>query len=119
MEDTPETPAQIVSRLLSERRPRPGIGEYSCPSDQLEEAVSEIWSQVLRIDRVGRDDNIFDLGGDSLHMTQIAARIWQRFRSTISIETFFENLTVAEIAAVLRKTGAQQCNLKMPDSHEE
>ena len=100
-----DSPAHVVSRIRSERRPRPDIGEYTAPADELEGAVSEIWSEVLRIDPIGRQDNIFDFGGDSLHMTQIAARIWTRFHVRISIDTFFENLTVASITAVVRDAG--------------
>jgi acyl carrier protein len=100
-----DSPAHVVSRIRSERRPRPDIGEYTAPADELEGAVSEIWSEVLRIDPIGRQDNIFDFGGDSLHMTQIAARIWTRFHVRISIDAFFENLTVASIAAVVRDAG--------------
>ena len=105
MDTFSDSPAQVVSRIRSERRPRPEIGEYTAPADELESAVSEIWSEVLRIDPIGRQDNIFDFGGDSLHMAQIAARIWTSFHVRISIDTFFENLTVASIAAVVRNSG--------------
>jgi acyl carrier protein len=99
-----DTPAQVVSRIVFERRPRPAIGAYTAPADELEKAVSEIWAGVLRIDQVGREDNIFDIGGDSLHMTQIATRIWSSFHVRISIDVFFDNLTVASIAAVVRNS---------------
>lgn len=105
MDGLSDTPAQVVSRIRLERRPRPAIGAYTAPADELEKAVSEIWSGVLRIDQIGREDNIFDVGGDSLHMTQIAARIWSSFHVRISIDTFFENLTVASIAAIVRNSG--------------
>lgn len=100
-----DTPAQVVSRIRLERMPRPAIGTYTAPADELEKAVSEIWAGVLRMDQIGREDNIFDLGGDSLHMTQIATRIWSSFHVRISIDTFFDNLTVASIATVVRKSG--------------
>jgi acyl carrier protein len=105
MDRLSDTPAEVVSRIQFERRPRPPIGGYTAPADELEAGVSEIWSGVLRIDQIGRDDNIFDLGGDSLHMTQIAARLWSRFHVRIAIDIFFENLTVASIAAVVRSSG--------------
>jgi|ERR1700685_458143 phthiocerol/phenolphthiocerol synthesis type-I polyketide synthase E len=105
MDTFSDNPAEVVSRIRSERKSRPEVGEYTAPTDELEVAVSEIWSEVLRIEPIGPQDNIFDFGGDSLHMAQIAARIWTRFRVRISIDTFFENLTVASIAAVVRNSG--------------
>jgi acyl carrier protein len=101
MDSLPETPAQIVSRLVSERKPRPEIGEYLAPVGEVEEIVAQIWSELLRIDQIGRDDNIFELGGDSLRMIQILARIWRKLKVRIPIETFFENLTVAELGVVI------------------
>jgi acyl carrier protein len=105
MNGSSDTPAQVVSRILFERRPRPAIGPYTAPADELENTVAEIWSGVLRIEQIGREDNIFDIGGDSLHMVQIASRIWSSFHVRISIDTFFENLTVASIASVVRNSG--------------
>jgi acyl carrier protein len=50
---------------------------------------------------VGREDNFFILGGDSLHMTRIASRLRRQFGVEISMEDFFEEPTVAGIAKLL------------------
>jgi aryl carrier-like protein len=47
---------------------------YSAPSSERERLLAEIWAEVLRVEQVGTSDNIFELGADSLHMFQIAAR---------------------------------------------
>ncbi len=44
------------------------------PRNPEEQKMSEIWSEVLRVKVVGIDDNLFELGADSLHVFQIVAR---------------------------------------------
>jgi len=47
---------------------------YVAPQTPQEEQMAAIWADVLHLERVGVDDNIFELGADSLHVFQIAAR---------------------------------------------
>lgn len=101
MPESPVTPAEMVSKLNAERRPRPMIGDYSFPEGDVERVLSELWSQVLRIDRIGRLDNLFDLGGDSLNMMQLSAQIRRRFGVEIAIDEFFEDPTIATIASLI------------------
>jgi acyl carrier protein len=104
MKRLPETPSQIVSRLLSNRRCRPEVGEFAAPIGATEEAIAEIWSEVLRIDRIGRNDVFLDFGGDSVHMFRIAARIWSQFEVKIPMDMFFDNPTVGRFAEVVTKS---------------
>jgi amino acid adenylation domain-containing protein len=48
--------------------------EYIAPRTPEEQTLAKIWAEVLRLDRVGVEDNLFELGGDSLHVFQISAR---------------------------------------------
>ena len=47
---------------------------YAAPRTPEEETMAAIWAEVLRLQRVGINDNLFELGADSLHVFQIAAR---------------------------------------------
>jgi aryl carrier-like protein len=47
---------------------------YMAPRSPEEQTLSRIWAEVLRLDQVGVNDNLFELGADSLHVFQIAAR---------------------------------------------
>src|SRR5205823_5940342 len=47
---------------------------YVAPRNAREHTLADIWAKVLRIDRVGVDDSLFELGADSLHVFQISAR---------------------------------------------
>jgi hypothetical protein len=53
---------------------------------------------LLGIQRVGIYDNYFELGGDSLLATQIIYRIRERFNVEVTLDKFFEDHTVAELA---------------------
>ncbi len=58
------------------RHPRPALGTpFVAPRDRAEQAVAEIWGDFLKLEEVGRDDNFFDLGGNSLVGIMVVSRI--------------------------------------------
>ncbi|BCA29115.1 non-ribosomal peptide synthase/polyketide synthase [Metapseudomonas otitidis] len=74
--------------------------EYVAPTSELEQRLSTIWQEVLRVERVGITDNFFELGGDSIVSIQIASRSRQAGLE-VSPRLVFENQTVAQLAAAL------------------
>ncbi len=75
-------------------------GEYVGPRTATEEMLCGIWSEVLRVERVGVHDNFFELGGDSILSIQIIAKI-QEQGFGCSIQDLFERPEIAELAALL------------------
>ncbi|SEG84348.1 amino acid adenylation domain-containing protein [Actinacidiphila yanglinensis] len=69
--------------------------DYVEPSTPLELAVADIWQAVLRIDRVGAHDDFFELGGNSLGVTQVASAVRENLRVDIPLREVFESATVA------------------------
>ena len=69
-------------------------GEYVPPSTPLEQAIADMWLSVLQIDRVGADDDFFELGGNSLGVTQVAAAIADNLRVDLPLSAVFESPTV-------------------------
>lgn len=61
--------------------------------------LAQLWADVMELDEVGVDDDFFELGGHSLIATQITAEIGNAFDAVILPRTFYENPTVAELAA--------------------
>ncbi|WP_329109756.1 amino acid adenylation domain-containing protein [Micromonospora sp. NBC_01699] len=61
--------------------------------------IYEIWRQVLRIDDIGPDDDLFDLGGHSLTVTQIAARMRRQLGIDLPLHVFFDTPTIAGLVA--------------------
>ncbi|HSF38969.1 MAG TPA: non-ribosomal peptide synthase/polyketide synthase [Thermoanaerobaculia bacterium] len=70
----------------------------AAPSTPAEQALAEIWCQVLRIERIGVHDDFFELGGDSLLAVRLLARLREVFRVEVPLRTLFEAPTVAELA---------------------
>ncbi|MEV2237222.1 amino acid adenylation domain-containing protein [Micromonospora sp. NPDC049891] len=66
-----------------------------------------IWQEVLRIPDIGLHEDLFDLGGHSLHITRISGRIQQRLGVEVPLEAFFDTPTIAEIAQLVRQSGKE------------
>ena len=64
---------------------------YEAPQGTMEATVAGIWAEVLKIERVGRNDNFYDLGGHSLFATQVMSRIRQAFGVEVPLRSFLEN----------------------------
>ncbi|HKX31862.1 MAG TPA: amino acid adenylation domain-containing protein, partial [Blastocatellia bacterium] len=75
--------------------------DYVAPRTPAEQILAGIWSQVLGLDRVGRNDNFFDLGGHSLLATQAVSRVRGAFQVELPLKELFEHPTVSELAAIL------------------
>jgi amino acid adenylation domain-containing protein len=80
---------------------------YAAPRTPTEATVAGVAAQVLGVARVGIHDNFFTLGGHSLLIVRLLARIEQQFGQRIPLATLFQNPTVAHLAHSLRQqTGA-------------
>ena len=72
--------------------------EFAAPRTPVEALLAQIWSEVLKLQRVGIHDNFFDLGGHSLLATQVISRIRDAFNLEIPLRTVFESPTIDELA---------------------
>jgi amino acid adenylation domain-containing protein len=72
---------------------------YVAPRTPVEEVLSGIWKQVLRVERVGVHENFFELGGHSLLATQVISRIREAFRVELPLRVMFESQSIASLAA--------------------
>jgi amino acid adenylation domain-containing protein len=106
----PLTPnGKVDYEALAAEDPLPSASESATlsPRTDVESALSEIFAEVLGIDRVGLYDNFFHLGGHSLLAAQVASRIRESFHVGIELRSFLEAPTVAALAKqveVLRQT---------------
>ena len=66
-----------------------------------EEALANIWAEVLRLPRVETDANFFDIGGDSLKAMEVIGRVSEVLHVDLPLIAFFEDPTVAHLAAVV------------------
>jgi FkbM family methyltransferase len=82
---------------------RPVLGvRYAAPGTALERSLAEIWQRVLRVEKLGVDDNFFDLGGTSLLGLQIAGEIKRGLGFELSPVAMFGTPTVRSLAQSLQ-----------------
>ncbi len=80
------------------------VGESSEePQSPNEKKIALLWQDILRVRRAGRHDNFFALGGHSLLAIRLLALINETFGSTLALADFFDNPTIAGIAARLEQ----------------
>jgi acyl carrier protein len=82
--------------------------QYEAPQGEVERVLTQLWQELLRVERVGRRDNFFDLGGHSLLAIQLITRITNNFRVELPIRDIFERSTPRELALAIeaRETAA-------------
>jgi thioesterase domain-containing protein/acyl carrier protein len=82
---------------------------YAPPRDPIEEALVEIWREVLGLERIGIHDAFFDLGGDSLQALHVAQLIEERIETEFFGSTVLEAATVAAMAERIRAARPARC----------
>lgn len=74
---------------------------YEPPQTEVERAIANIWQQMLHVDKVGIHDNFFDIGGHSLLLVEIHAKLREIFPTNISVINLFEHPTINSLAKYL------------------
>jgi amino acid adenylation domain-containing protein len=102
----PMTPSGKIDRRAL---PPPGsvlstTSKYEAPQGEYEEAVAEIWRKLLNIERVGRWDDFFDLGGHSILATRMVYYIRKQLGVEFPLEAIFSHSTIASIVDCLNRT---------------
>ncbi|HSM76734.1 MAG TPA: amino acid adenylation domain-containing protein, partial [Bryobacteraceae bacterium] len=108
MDAMPLTPNGKVNRRAL---PPPDLGhssrekEFAAPRTPEEKTLASIWAEVLRLERVGIEDNLFELGADSLHIFQIAARA-NKAGIHVAPAQFLKYRTIASLLEQVRNSQA-------------
>jgi len=92
---------------------------YVAPTTRAEVAMTKIWEHVLGHDRIGIDDNFFDLGGQSLKATLMTARVNRELRANIALRDVFAHPVIRELAALAEKTTEDLATLINPVAEQE
>lgn len=105
--ELPLTPnGKIDRKALPVPRPPRTAGAEAGVRTGMERRIAEVWCQVLGLDRVGAEDNFFDLGGDSLRLTSVTAILRERIDRPITRLDMFRHPTVRAMAAHLSDDAA-------------
>ncbi len=97
-----ELPLTANGKLDRKALPAPdskafAANEYVAPQGDTEIALAQVWSEVLGLERVGANDNFFDIGGDSIRSIAIVAKARER-NISLAIVDIFKHPTVAALA---------------------
>jgi len=87
---------------------RGGEVEYVEARSEVEKRMAGIWKEILGVERVGVNDNFFQIGGHSLLATQVVARMSSAFGVEIELRRLFESPTISELAFVVESLLQQQ-----------
>jgi len=77
------------------------------PQTEFEQAIADIWQEVLRIDEVGIHDNFFELGGHSLLLIQVHSQLQQRFQRDLSLVEMFQYPTISQLTKFFTQESIQ------------
>ena len=75
---------------------------YVAPETEMQEMLARIWADVLHVERVGINDNFFDLGGHSLLGMQVIAQVRDTYGVNLPLRNIFEQGTVARLAEIVQ-----------------
>ncbi|HEV2707207.1 MAG TPA: amino acid adenylation domain-containing protein, partial [Pyrinomonadaceae bacterium] len=101
LEKLPQTASGKVNRpaLPAPELRRDALAEsFVAPRTPIEELLARIWSEVLKVERIGIEDDFFALGGHSLLATQLISRVRESFAVDLPLRALFECPTVAGLA---------------------
>ncbi len=104
VESLPRLPNGKVDRS---RLPAPGRenvatdDEFVAPSTPVEQILVDVWRSVLQVDRIGIHDNFFEIGGHSLLVAQVVARIRDVHGVPLSIRDLFAHPNVAALSRIV------------------
>jgi amino acid adenylation domain-containing protein len=113
----PLTPNGKVDRraLPKLERVKDGLDELSAtPGSPVEEMLTEIWAEVLGVDRVSINDNFFEVGGNSVLATQVVSRVRNAFNLELPLRTIFELPTAKGLARSIEMAWLSGQGLQSP-----
>jgi surfactin family lipopeptide synthetase A len=102
--EMPLTPnGKIDRKALPKPEEREGLETYQAPEGLIENSLASIWKELLQVERVGRGDNFFHLGGHSLIATRLISKIRQAESIEVPLRAVFEHPVLCDFAHVIEQ----------------
>jgi amino acid adenylation domain-containing protein len=109
----PQLPRNVNGKVDRKQLPEPTLTpeQYAEPVTPTERKLADIWAEVLQTERVGRTDNFFLLGGHSLLVMRVIARVRAELGSELAVRELFETRDLSELAALIERAQSSQSAL--------
>ena len=114
LERLPRTPNGKVDRKALPAPTRSSGAPYRPPRKPEEEILCALFAEALGVDRVGLDDDFFDLGGHSLAAMSVVSRVSATLGLDASVDILFETRTVRALSPRLRESQLQPTEPPVP-----
>ncbi len=88
--------------------------KYAAPRTPIEDILVTVWSEVLKVEKVGINDNFFELGGHSLLATKLVAQIRDRLKVELPLRQLFNSATLAELAQGIEQLKQEKSDTIIP-----
>lgn len=101
-------PLSASGKVDKKRLPEPNLDDLHAGRERFEplltatqKTLAGIWANILKVQAIGRTDNFFDIGGDSLLIVTVSAEVYKRFGVDVSLEKVYEDPTVEHYALLI------------------
>ncbi|MGA9381804.1 MAG: amino acid adenylation domain-containing protein, partial [Phormidium sp.] len=103
LDSLPLTPNGKVDRhnLPAPNYTNPNLETFVAPRNSTEQRLALIWTQLLRLEQIGINDNFFNLGGHSLIAAQMLSRLREVFQVELHFDQIFKNPTISSLAQLI------------------
>lgn len=99
---------------------RPALeSAYVAPRTAIERMITVVWQEVLHLEKVGVNDNFFDLGGNSLLMAQVHGRLREKLKKDLSMLELFKYPTLHSLAVYISGKSGHLVPEKIDDRMEK
>jgi len=101
-----QLPLTTTGKIDRKSLPEPGADnlsktQYEALGNEIEKRLAVIWQEVLNVDKIGRNDNFFQLGGNSLLGIRVANKIQEWLGEIVHVTVLFNAPTLKELAVQL------------------
>jgi acetyltransferase-like isoleucine patch superfamily enzyme/acyl carrier protein len=104
VDEIPKGPTGKLQRIgLADKLASKLKKNFVPPGNSFEKELTEIWTDVLNVDKVGIRDNFYALGGDSLAMASMMIVMENRYKKTVPLESFLRAPTIETLSRFLQE----------------
>ena len=115
LEALPLTPNGKLDRkaLPAPEQDAYAVRGYEAPVGEMETKLAEVWAEVLKLERVGRHDNFFAMGGDSIRAIPVVSKA-SKIGLSITFDQLFRHQTVSTLAEAVSLSSVTRSTLSNP-----